>query len=328
MLFGLAVAVGATAAVLWVNAIRTPRVVPLPIRFAQLQSPHSGMLQIAEAVGYFAQEGVTATVLVTPTGYHAIQAVLKGEADVAGSAVPPIARILDEGHRLKIIATIYTATANAGIVARRDRGIVHAADLKGKRVGFIFGTATHYMLETFLAYHGVRLEDVTFVPLEVSQMVNAMDEHNLDAVSTWNPYFSQIRRALGAAATVFSSDEIYAETYSLVVREDFVARNPEQVSRMLRALLKAEAFIRSEPDQAFQIIATHSKTDASLLRGPGNERVYQLTLGQSLLLATENTVEWYFRRGLVPTGPVPDVLEAFDTDPLAAVKPTGVSIVK
>ncbi|MFD2273838.1 hypothetical protein ACFS07_30085 [Undibacterium arcticum] len=113
-----------------------------------------------------------------------------------------------------------------------------------------------------------------------------------------------------------------------MVRSDYVARNRESTDRLLRALLKAEFFAETHPNQAIDIIASASGIAASALRGHGDPLTYELTLKQALLLATENQVRWNFRRGLVPSGPFPDVLHAVETEPLRALKPTGVTISK
>lgn len=328
MFIGAVVVAGATMAAIQYHSPRQSPPSPLEIVIARLKTPHSGLLHIADAKGYFAEEGLAATVNTAPTGYEAIGAVLRGEADVGTAAETPIARALDEGKPIKVVATIFTSTANAGIVARQDRGIVQPADLTGKRIGFVFGTATHYMLETFLAFNSIPLDSVVLVPIKADDMVTALMSGAVDAVSTWNPSFAQVQRQLGNTAKTFSSGDFYAETANLFVRADYPTHHREAIDRLLRALLKAETLAATDPDEAIGIIASVSGNDARQFRDGWNARTYRVTLSQSLLVATENETRWFLRRGLVPDGPLPDVLNAFETEPLRALKPSGVSIVK
>jgi ABC-type nitrate/sulfonate/bicarbonate transport system substrate-binding protein len=99
------------------------------------------------------------------------------------------------------------------------------------------------------------------------------------------------------------------------------------VDRLLRALYRAETFAGTNPEAAERIIADATGSEAAFT-GMREPLTHELSLKQSLLLATENQVDWYFRRGLIPPGPSPDVLNAFEPGPLRSIKPSDVTIVK
>jgi NitT/TauT family transport system substrate-binding protein len=322
----IVVAVVAVIALTLYSRIRQLPLSPLPIVIAKLKAPHSGLLDIAEAKGYFAQEGLLATIKTVPTGHEAISLVLRGEADVGSTAETPIAKALAEGKQPKVIATIFSSRWSSGLVARKDHGIFKPADLRGKRIGFIFGTNTHYDLETFLAFYSIPLDSVSMVPGTPDELVSALVSGKVDAASIWIPYMSQMQQRLGNDAQTFYPDGFYSQMFNLVVRPGYVVSNRETTDRLLRALIKAESFAETHPDQAIDIVALASGVDASVLRGHGDPLTYDLNLKQSLLLAIENEVRWLVRRGFVPSGPLPDVLHAFETEPLRAIKPTGVTI--
>lgn len=309
-------------------ALRRPAV-PLPIVIVQLQAPYCGLLQIAQAKAYFAEQGLHVTIRSVQTGYEAIHQVLRGDADIGGAAETPFARTLAEGKQPKIIASIFSSRWSSGIVARKDHGIVQAADLKGKRLGYVFGTNGHYDLETFLSFNDIALSSVQMVSAPPDALVTAILLGQVDAASIWLPYLMQMQQKLGDKATTFYSTEAYVQTFNLVVRPDYVAHNRVAVERLLRALLKAEAFAATYPEQAMAIVAAASGLDPALLGRHGNAPTYELTLKQSLLIATENQVRWFLRRGLVSgTGQFPDVLAAIETAPLRALKPSAVTISK
>lgn len=310
------------------SSFNQPPVSPLPITITRLKSPHSGLIHIAEAKGFFLQEGLTATIKTTQTGYEAITHTLEGQSDVATAAETPIARTLAEGKKIKVLATIFSSQWNSGLVVRKDRGIAKPADLKGKRIGYVFGTATHYELETFLAFHNIALDSITLVRGKPDEIVNAIVTGEVDAASIWTPFLTRIQQTLGEKAETYSPKEFYSEMTNIVVRADYPERNGEETRRLLRALFKAEEFAKKNPGEAVNIIASVSEVNPDVLRGHGEPLTHELLLKHSLLLATENQIRWYFQRGLVPSGPFPDVLEAFETEPLRALKPTAVTIAK
>lgn len=319
----------ATLTLLWWAGPRLSKpAAPIPVVVSTIQAPHSGLFYIADAKGFFLDEGLSPTFRAAPTGYDSIGDVLAGRADFAGAAETPAARHLAEGKQPRVIATLFNSRWNSAIVARKDRGIQQPGDLKGRRIGIVFSTATHYMLETFLAFHDIPLEAVTLVRYKPDEMLPALAAGEIDAASIWNPFLAQMQQRLGDRLQTFYPQEFYSEVFLLVVSPDYVERQREAVDRMLRALLRADGFAREHPQEALRIIAAATNTDANALTGQGQPLTFELALQQFVLLAMENEVRWYFRRNLVPPGPFPDVLQAFEPEPLRALKPEVVTITK
>ena len=310
------------------RALRHAAAPVLPMVIVQLQVPHSGLLQIAEAQGFCAAEGLAVTVKTVLTGHDAIAQVLRGEADIGSSAETPVAKALAEGKQPKIIATIFSSRWSSGIVVRKDHGISKPADLKGKRIGYVFGTNTHYDLETFLALHNIALDSVTLVPGKPDALVAALLAGSIDGASIWMPFMTRMQQDLGQNAMTFFPVEGFAQTFNVVVRADYVARHRDAVDRLLRALHAAELFVQAHPDEAIKIIAAATGQKPDSFRGQGNPLNFEMTLKQPLLLSMENQVRWYFRRGWVAQRPFPDVLDAIETAPLRALKPNSVTIQK
>lgn len=70
------------------------------------------------------------------------------------------------------------------IVAKRY-GFV--CDLRGKRVGYAFGSNAHYALLEALSAVGVEEKDLLLVPLDVHEMPDALERGSIDAYSAWEP---------------------------------------------------------------------------------------------------------------------------------------------
>ena len=318
---------GATFSI-WLAKNSPSRVSILPLVIARLEVPYSGLLYIAEVRGYFKDMGLAVTTHVVPTGYDAIRAITAGDATVGTAAETPIARALDEGMAIKVVASIFNSRTNSGIVARRDKGIARIGDLKHKRIGFVFGTSTHYRLETFLVFNGVPLDQVVLVPLKASELVSAVTSGAVDAVACWNPILAEVRRRLGNEALMFSKEDFYTETNNLIVTRAGARQHGEEITRLLRALAKAEDFIQANPGKSSNILAARSGAD------PRSEDIlfdpldYELALSQSLVLAMEDEAHWFVRRGLVSTVHAPNVLEAIDLNYLERIKPSAISIIK
>jgi ABC-type nitrate/sulfonate/bicarbonate transport system substrate-binding protein len=61
------------------------------------------------------------------------------------------------------------------------------SDLRGKRIGNAHGSTSHYALLQALASTGLSEKDVTLVPMETSQMLNALESGTIDAFAAWEP---------------------------------------------------------------------------------------------------------------------------------------------
>ncbi|MEE8320192.1 MAG: NrtA/SsuA/CpmA family ABC transporter substrate-binding protein [bacterium] len=61
------------------------------------------------------------------------------------------------------------------------------SDLRGKRIGYAFGSNAHYALLQAISAGGLTESDVILVPMDVNEMPEALDRGLIDAFSAWEP---------------------------------------------------------------------------------------------------------------------------------------------
>ncbi|RPJ61409.1 MAG: ABC transporter substrate-binding protein [Acidobacteria bacterium] len=110
----------------------------------------SAAIYVAHEKGYFKDEGLDAALQIHASGQLSLQAVLSGKADFGAVAETPIAYAAVGGKPFSVVATISQIERGTLIVARKDRGILQAGDLKGKRVGVAPGTTGDFFLHIYL----------------------------------------------------------------------------------------------------------------------------------------------------------------------------------
>lgn len=288
--------------------------------------PNSALLAVAWKKGYFAEEGLDAVPQTHPFGKVAMESLLAGKADFATSADIPIMYSIMKGEKISPVAVIQTSTRNETIFARKDRGISAPGHLKGKRVGMVPGTTSEYFLDAYLMAQLIGRNEIIAVPLKPEDMLPALQAGTVDAVSTWNPNLLQMQKAFGAEGVSFSDKKIYTEIYCLSTQREYAARNPETVRKVLRALVKAEAFMAQHRDESVGLAADFLKIDRGLLAEIWGIYDFQVTLGQDLILTLENQSRWAIKNRLTPATAVPNYLEYIYLDGLLAVKPEAVTI--
>jgi NitT/TauT family transport system substrate-binding protein len=295
------------------------------ITFAYTYQPQNVLAHVAAAKGYFKGEGLDVQPLMRAFGKEALQAVLENKADFATVAETPVMFSGLKGDKIVVIANIEASGKNNAVVARKSAGINVPGDLKGKRVGFTPGTTSDFFLDAFLTANGLTRQDIRPVALKPDEMQDAMTAKHVDVVCTWNYPLTIIAQKLGGDGIVFYDQQIYTEVFNIATQQDFVKAKPEAVKSFLRALLKAEAFVAKNPDEAQTIMAAASKVDKSLIRDVWNDFNYRVVLDQKLLLTLEDEARWAIKYKLTDKTTVPDYSSYIHSDSLRAVKPEAVS---
>jgi NitT/TauT family transport system substrate-binding protein len=298
------------------------------ITIAYSTAANAILIYIAFAKGYFSAEGLNAIPQAHPFGKIALNAVIEGKADLATVADTPIVFVVMNGQKFTILATIQTSNRNEAIVARQDRGIAKPADLKGGKIGVPLGTNADFFVDVFLITHGIDREKVKKIDMKPEEMATALGTGRVDAVSTFNPTLTLLKKRLGKKATVFFGASLYTENICAVAMQDYVKMHPEAIKKVLRALIKAETFVEQNPEEARRLVAEFIKIDKALLDEIWPIFKTMVTLDQSLLVDLENQTRWALKNKLIARKTILNYLDFIYMDGLQAVKPEAVSILR
>jgi len=301
---------------------------PENITIAYSTAPNAILVNIAFAKDYFAQEGLDATPQPHAFGKPALQSVIEGKADIAAVGDTPIVFAVMNGKKIKTLAVIQTSNRNEAIVARRDSGIAKPSDLKGKKIGITLGTTGHFFADSFLLAHGIDIKQVKVIDLKPDEMAEALATGKVDAVSTWNPTVTQLKKKLGSKGIMFFGESLYTENFCVVAGQDYVKKNPEAIKKVLRAILKAEIFMQQHPEESRQIVAEFLKTDKAILDEIWDSFTFRVALDQALLVDFEDQTRWVIKNRLTSGTNMPNYLDFIYVDGLLAVKPDAVRIIR
>jgi len=292
-----------------------------------LQSP-SALAIIALEQGHFDREGLEVTVADYVSGKRALIGMLEGTVDVATTADVPIVYQSFQRDDFRVIATIAALENEPRIVARRDAGIATPADLAGKRVATQRASAVHFFLHMFMMKHELSDKNVTLSFMKAEALSTALANGEIDAFSMREPFVSDAVGKLGDNAIVFEEPRLYFRSEHVVMAAKSLADRPELAPRIVRGLLRAEAFARSNRKEAAGIVARKfgvpSEKIAPLLDG----FELRVMLDQSLLNGFEDEARWMLDIGLVEQADVPNFLHYVDAAAMAEAKPEAVTIIR
>lgn len=299
-----------------------------PVRIGIAVQPTNALTLIALEQGYFAAEGLDVTTQAYPSGTRALrEGLFPGEVDVVQCSDMPAAMAGLQGWDIRVLASVFSADNVNSVVARRDAGIASPADLVGKRLGTQRGSAVHFFLHLFLLEHHISEEEVTLEFLEAEALPGALAEGRIDAFSMREPYVSQAVDLLGERAVVFVAPEIYHQVDVMVMSGAALDRHPEVAVKLLRAMLRAEAFARARPQDAMDITARHLGTETEKLIPIWPELGLRVTLDRSLLLLMESQARWAADE-LVEVKVQPDYRSLLYPDALRTVRPDRVVLIE
>jgi NitT/TauT family transport system substrate-binding protein len=297
------------------------------IRLSINQFPNSALIFIAEEKGYFAEEGLEIEYIGFPTGKLALDALIGGGSDIATTADVPIALAGLADQDISAIATIEYSTDNIQVITRKDSGIATEKDLKGKSLATTSGGGPLFFTHKFLERHDIAITDVNLVFLNPSDMVTALIRKDIDAFIVFEPSPFFARQEIGPDnLMIFSPDDLYGETWNIVVMKDFERNDPEAVKSFLKALIKAELFFREHNEESLSIISAYSDTELHIVREMMKRQIVGVVLNELLMDSLNDEASWAMEQEFTASTEAPDYGLIVNAAFLQELKPDSVSI--
>jgi ABC-type nitrate/sulfonate/bicarbonate transport system substrate-binding protein len=167
------------------------------------------------------------------------------------------------------------------------------------------------------------------VPLAPEQAPGALERREVDAVAVWEPYAFMAVRALGADATVLAAPRVYTQTFNLVARRPVLAEREGDLVKLLRALERAERFIRERPGDAQALLKAKLQLGQDYIDWDWSNHEFRLGLAHSLLGTLDGEARWAQREGHVPADrPRPNFLQVLEPGPLSKAVPGAVTVTR
>ncbi|NTV48067.1 MAG: ABC transporter substrate-binding protein [Geobacteraceae bacterium] len=237
--------------------------VELRIAYQPLASPAGAIMEAVKRDRLFlqamARKGIELRFVPTLKGGDAVTAFRKGELDATTVGDMPLLELAFETP----VTVIGQLKRNfASIVAPRG---TTAPGLKGKRIGYAFATTGHYALLKTLQNGGLTERDVTLVPLDVSEMPDALLKGSVDAFAAWEPTPSQF---LALHSDRYSTTGRQSSTAFMVVSKAYVGKNPESVQLLATSLARAMSWFEKDANNLRQAVSWNQTTIQKLTGKP------------------------------------------------------------
>lgn len=283
---------------------------------------------IAEHKGFFEDNKVNLTIKEFDSGRNALEAMLKDNTiNIATVAQTPVVFNSFKEEPYVIFATMAYSLDDIKVLARKDHGISSAEDLKGKKIGATKRSTGHYFLEGFLTHYGYDLNDVELKDINASELKHKLEEGEVSAITSWEPHISQAEKTIGKNnLSLMISPTPFRKDFFFTSPHKFANEHGESLERFLEALIEAEEFIQSNPDESQLIIAQRLKTDPQLIKNIWDTFTFEISLEQSIMVNLEDEAHWADKLSEEKQS-IPNYLDYIDVRPLTKVKPHGVNLI-
>jgi ABC-type nitrate/sulfonate/bicarbonate transport system substrate-binding protein len=217
--------------------------------------------QVAYARGFFREEGIDAEIIRIATNIGIVAVTTKeiGYTTAVGAGLRSAVR----GLPLKVV-TYFNGRPLHVLVAKPE--LKSLADLRRKVIGFAgYGDSTEFMLRAILRQSNMDLErDVQAFQVSGSgQRLQALLSGKLDAAIV-PPPFNFEAESKGFVRLMAAADVFETSVSGLALHNDTLKEKPGQVKRMLRALLKAQNFMRGNKVESVRVIADWLKLEPGI----------------------------------------------------------------
>jgi len=285
--------IGAAFAIALVSASATAQKVQM---FVGTDYPFSAAY-VAAAKGLFAKHGVDATVNTFNTGADAVLAMRSAKAGYVLAGDLPSVRTWAVGDVVGIAPLTWDDSSLAVLAAPQ---ITKAADLKGKRISTPMGSTGEIFFLNYLRQNGIGRKDVDLINLTPGDMPVALARGDIVAF-LWNtPTTSAgLKAAKGSHFLTNGSKGFGVNRVMFNAARATAENNPDQVVAVFRALLDAQQFIKSNPDEAHAIVAKALGTTPERVREQIKVFNFDMTLDKAFLDDMTSKIEIAREIGIV-----------------------------
>lgn len=225
-------------------------------------------MYVAEAQGYFAEEGVAVEFVPVSSAADRDQLMQSSQTDSMINDLVSTMLYNDEETQIVIVRFSRTATSQYPqfrVLAAAESGIETVEDLRGVPIGVSEGTVIAYTTERLLEGAGFSAEDIqTLAVPRIPDRMALLGSGELAAANLPDPLASL---AIQGGATVVIDDTSNPEIGNSVIsfRTEFLRDHPQAVRAFLAAIERATADINSDKGQWSDLLTEQSLVPEPLI---------------------------------------------------------------
>ena len=258
-------------------------------------------MMIARKQGYLEEalkdQGVSVIWYDFESGPPMNTSIGKGETDLCLYGDVPTVSAITQGCEREVVGISAQAADSYAIVVLKDSPINSPADLKGKKVGNNAGSTGHNMVDKYMTSGGLTLNDVELVAATPADMPYMLRNHQVDAISLWEPSITKLIDAGDCRILAQGTDCGLAGTNTIIGRKEYCQANPKVVETVLKQYKRAADEIDSTSDETWQYVAKYLGLDVAQVKSMLPKYNFSVEVTQEDIDSLNDTIKFLVKIG-------------------------------
>ena len=247
----LKLATGATAAV--VLAITAIPASAGTMRLGMTTWVGYGPMFLARDKGFFKENGLDVELRIIEDAAIYMAAIAAGELDGNASTLDEIMKYRSPEFCFKAVVALDDSHGGDGVLVRED--VTSLKDLKGQQIGMNEGSVSQFWFNILLTREGMTEKDLQITNMTADDAAAAFMAGQIPAAVTWEPHLSLVRSKKQGKVLIDSAETPGVIVDVVALTCDYIKNNPKDVEAFNKGLFKAVEFIKTNPDEAYAIMA-------------------------------------------------------------------------
>ncbi len=235
--------------------------VPREVRIAINPWPGYALFYLAEEKGFFEEEGLSVRLVELASLADARRVFEHGQTDLICCTLVEVLMMNDAvvTDPVKSIHVFDYSNGSDMLVARED--LTTVASLRGARIGLEPESVDCLAVNLALQSAGLSIGDVTLVALAQSEMRDALQSGQVDAVQTYPPGSEAISQVPGVHTLWDTSNAPGVILDVLAARQSFLNEQPQAIRGLIRAYQRAQDYYSLHPQEALATLSRRCGLD-------------------------------------------------------------------
>lgn len=302
----------------------------IKVRMATAPVPHLSLLNVAIKKDFFQDEGLDVEVKEFTSGKLALQALIGGSLDISFSAERPVMSAVLNGEQVYVLTKLNEMRGGFPMVLRKEGDAFKAAEYfsKKRKIATLVGGGPEYFTAEFFAKHNIQAAQYELVSMSPPDMPTALMNEDVDGVAIFEPFahFAVVRTGQDNVWVIKDAD-LYSEIMVLLAMPGWAQENQDTIVKFLKALKKAEEFIKQNRREAISIASGVTKLSQEDLEKVWDDLRFDLGLNKEIIQVMNKEAKWSRETGKVSRDTqLPDYSQIILEGPLKQVVPERVEL--
>jgi ABC-type nitrate/sulfonate/bicarbonate transport system substrate-binding protein len=290
-------------------------------------------LAIADALGYFKDEGLQVSPKWVQSGDEVVQLLGSGAVPMGCASTFGATLLAAQRIPVRAVQGLADMAGTQGFVLAPKVKLGSPKELEGKKLAYTNGNPQILILAKLAKAYGFEMSKVTLVNMQPSEGLVAADKGDVAGHLSFEPFLSRLvalggtRYATGRQSWVTGQQQdlgpkdrlLYLHAI-LMAQDSWIKDKPNTVKAVMRAFDRATRFVASDRAQSVEILQRGIKIDPAMISAIMNVNEYGSAITPGVASSISDLSEWALGIKRIPIAVKPT--DIIDTTLLASTNPS------